>query len=120
YRDNFWLHIQSGNLYRRLDEDGLKLELNSQVAGWDEHTVYQQRIRNYSRKPITVEIRRDFVGDVVFRSQLNPSLHDFQTVQFEAEVQAGEVTGLDYEVIVRQGYNQKQNRVELQTGAVKR
>ena len=120
YRDNFWLHIQSGNLYRHLDEDGLKLELNSQVAGWDEHMVYQQRIRNYSRKPITVEIRRDFPGDVVFRSQLNPSLHDFQTVQFETKVQAGEIAKLDYEVITRQEYNQKQNRVELQTGAVKR
>ena len=116
YRDNFWLRIQGGNLYRKLGEDGLKLELDSQVAGWDEHAVYRQRIRNYSRKPIAVQIRRDFPGDVVFRSRLNPSLHDFQTVQFETEIQAGEKAGLDYEIIVRWGYNQKQNRVELQTG----
>lgn len=116
YRDNFWLQVKGGNLYRKLGEDGLKLELDSQVAGWDEHAVYRQRIRNYSRKPITVQIRRDYPGDMVFRSRLNPSLHDFQTVQFEAEIQAGEKAGLDYEIIVRQGYNQKQNRVELQTG----
>ncbi len=116
YRDNFWLQIKGGNLYRKLGEDGLKLELDSRVAGWDEHAVYRQRIRNYSRKPIAVQIRRDYPGDVVFRGRLNPSLHDFQTVQFEAEIQAGEKAGLDYEIIVRQGYNQKQNRVELQTG----
>ncbi len=117
YRDNFWLQVKGGNLYRKLGEDGLKLELDSQVAGWDEHAVYRQRIRNYSRKSIAVQIRRDYPGDVVFRSRLNPSLHDFQTVQFETEIQAGEKAGLDYEVIVRQGYNQKQNRVELQAGA---
>ncbi|MEZ5576029.1 MAG: hypothetical protein R3F44_10450 [Candidatus Competibacteraceae bacterium] len=116
YRDNFWLRIKGGNLYRKLGEDGLKLELDSQVAGWDEHTVYRQRIRNYSRKPIAVQIRRDYPGDVVFRSRLNPTLHDFQTVQFETMVPAGEKAELDYEIILRQGYNQKQNRVELQTG----
>ena len=116
YRDNFWLRIKGGNLYRKLGEDGLKLDLDSQVAGWDEHTVYRQRIRNYSRKPIAVQIRRDYPGDVVFRSRLNPTLHDFQTVQFETMVPAGEKAELDYEIILRQGYNQKQNRVELQTG----
>jgi hypothetical protein len=34
---------------------------------------------------------------VVFRSQLNPILHDFQTVQFETEIPAGAKTELDYE-----------------------
>jgi hypothetical protein len=31
----------------------------------------------------------------------------------------GEKAALDYEVIARMGYNQKQNRVELQSGEVK-
>lgn len=116
YRDNLWFQIKGGNLYRKLGEDGFKLELDSQVAGWDEHTVYRQKIRNYTRKPINVQIRREYAGDIVFRSRLNPALHDFQTVQFETEIPAGGKVELDYEVIARMGYNQKQNRVELQTG----
>ena len=113
YRDNLWFQIKGGNLYRKLGEDGFKLELDSQVAGWDEHAIYRQHIRNYSPKPIHVQIRREYPGDVVFRSRLNPTLHDFQTVQFEADIPAGEKAALDYEVIGRMGYNQKQNRVEL-------
>jgi hypothetical protein len=116
YRDNLWFQIKGGNLYRKLGEDGVKLELDSQVAGWDEHTVYRQKIRNYTRKPINVQIRREYAGDVVFRSRLNPTAHDFQTVQFEAGIPAGGKMELDYEIIVRMGYNQKQNRVELQAG----
>ena len=115
-RDNLWFQIKGGNLYRKLGEDNMRLELDSQVAGWDEHTVYRQKIRNYSIKPIHVQIRREIPGDVVFRSRLNPTLHDFQTVQFETEIPASDKAELDYELIVRQGYNQKQNRVELQSG----
>ena len=116
YRDNLWFQIKGGNLYRKLGEEGFKLELDSQVAGWDEHTVYRQKIRNYSGKPIGVQIRREYPGDVVFRGRLNPTLHDFQTVQFETDVPAGAKAELDYEIIARLGYNQKQNRVELQAG----
>lgn len=116
FRDNLWFQIKGGNLYRKLGEEGFKLELDSQVAGWDEHTVYRQKIRNYSGKPIGVQIRREYPGDVVFRGRLNPTLHDFQTVQFETDVPAGAKAELDYEIIARLGYNQKQNRVELQAG----
>ncbi|MER2531336.1 MAG: DUF4139 domain-containing protein [Candidatus Competibacter sp.] len=119
-RDNLWFQIKGGNLYRKLGEDGMKLELDSQVAGWDEHTVFRQRIRNYTRKPIALEIRREYPGDIVFRSKLDPILHDFQTVQFETEIPAMGKAELDYEIVARQGYNQKQNRVELQVGEVGR
>ena len=120
FRDNLWFQIKGGNLYRKLGEDSMKLELDSQVAGWDEHTSFRQKIRNDTSKPMSVHIRRDYPGDVVFRSQLNPILHDFQTVQFETEIPAGAKTELDYELITRQGYNQKQNRVELQSGEATR
>jgi hypothetical protein len=119
-RDNLWFQVKGGNLYRKLGEDGMKLELDSQVAGWDEHTVFQQRVRNYTSKPIAVQIRREYPGDIVFRSKLNPTLHDFQTVQFETEIPAAGKAELNYEVIARTGYNQKQNRVELQSGEVGR
>ena len=72
--------------------------------------------RGDSGKPIKVQIRRDYPGDIVFRSQLNPTLHDFQTVQFEREIAPGEKADLDYEIMARMGYNQKQNRVELLSG----
>ncbi len=114
FRDNLWFQIKGGNLYRKLGEDSMKLELDSQVAGWDEHTGFRQKIRNDTGKLISVQIRRDYPGDVIFRSRLNPTLHDFQTVQFETEIPAGAKAELDYELITRQGYNQKQNRVELQ------
>ena len=116
YRDNLWFQIKGGNLYRKLGEEGMRLELDSQVAGWDEHTVYRQRIRNYTGKPISVQLRREFQGDVAFRSRLNPTLHDFRTVQFETGIPAGGKAELDYEIVARMGYNQKQNRVELQAG----
>lgn len=120
YRDNLWFQIKGGQIYRKLGEDGVKLELDSQVAGWDEHTVYRQKIRNYRDQPIAVQIRREFPGDIGFRSRLNPTLHDFQTVQLSTEIPAGGKANLDYEIIARMGYNQKQNRVELQSGEVGR
>ena len=37
-----------------------KIEINDTVAGWEDHARYVERIRNYSGKPIDVEIRRAF------------------------------------------------------------
>lgn len=117
YRDNLWLQLRGGDLYRKLGEDNaLKLEMDSQVAGWDEHTLYRQEIHNFRDKPIRVQVRRAYSGDVLWRSWLKPTLHDVQTVQFAAEVGAGEKAQLVYEVVQRMGYNQKQQRVELRDG----
>ncbi|MEI2769297.1 MAG: hypothetical protein V9G98_00660 [Candidatus Competibacter sp.] len=41
-------------------------------------------------------------------------------MQFETEIPAMGKAELDYEIVARQGYNQKQNRVELQVGEVGR
>jgi hypothetical protein len=119
FRDTVWMHIRGGTIYRRVDEPGVRIEINSEVAGWDEHQVASQRIRNYSGKPIDVEIRREYAGDVVFRSQLGAKLHDYRTVEFSTTVAPAERVDLQHEVIQRQGYNQKQERVELQEGAAR-
>lgn len=119
FRNDIWMRVRGGNLYRRVDDDAWKIDIDSQVAGWDEHEIYTQRIRNYSGKPIAVEIRRSYSGDVIFRSQLDPKLHDFQTVEFSAEVRSGETVDLPHEVIRQQGYNAKQNRVKLVKGEVR-
>jgi hypothetical protein len=47
---------------------------------------------------------------------LQPTLFDFQTVEFTAKVKPGEKKELAYEVVQRQGHNAKQNNVTLQEG----
>jgi hypothetical protein len=50
---------------------------------------------------------------------LEPTLHDYRTVQFSKTVAAGKKSDLMYEIIRRQGHNAKQNNVTLEEGDVK-
>jgi len=118
-RDNIWMHINGAGIYRRVDDGAAQIEVNSSVEGWDDHAVYTQRIRNYTARPIAVEVRRSFDGHVVFRSDLNPTLYDFRTVQFQATVQPAQKTNLLFEVLTHQGRNSKQNNITLEQAAVK-
>ena len=70
WRDAIWVQVKGGNVFRRVDQPGVQIELNSSVAGWDDHTLFCQRVRNYTKKPIELEIRRTFGGHVIFRSEL--------------------------------------------------
>jgi len=119
FRDDLWMRIRGGNVYRPIGGPA-RIDIDSQVAGWDEHEVFTQRIRNYSDKPIDVRIRRSYSGDVTFRSRLDPTLHDYRTVEFSAELAPGERKDLYHEVISRQGYNKKQERVTLEQGEARR
>ena len=120
FRDAIWLRQRGANVYRRLDEPGLQIDFRGEVAGWDEHVVYSQRIRNFHDRPIEVEVRRSYAGDVQFRSQLDAVRHDFNTVQFSTLVPADTQVDLVHEVITRQGYNSQQNQVEIVEQAVNR
>jgi hypothetical protein len=113
YRDQLWLRVNGTDVYRRLG-GGVQVELNSTVVGWDDHELFAQRVRNYTAKPIEVEVRRTFPGHVTFRSRLKPTPHDFQTVQFTAGLAAGEKKDLEFEVVRNQGYNAKQNNVTIE------
>jgi len=113
WRDNIWLRLRNANVYRRADEPGVKIEVGSTVAGWDDHAYYSQRIRNYTRKPIDVEIRRCYSGHVVFRSALGAKNHDYRTVQYSTTVKPGEKADLRYEVRQLQGRNKKQDNVTI-------
>ena len=113
FRDNLWMQLHGANVFRRVDDGKIKIDPRSRLVGWDDHEAYVQRIRNYSAKPIDVEIRRVLSGHVVFASRLSPSLHDYQTVQFESRVTAGTTNDLVYEVIRHQGRNAKQSNVTL-------
>ena len=114
WRDNLWMQVQGADVFRRADEPGVQIEVNSTVAGWDDHTLYDQRIRNYTNKPVDVEVRRTFPGHIVFRSGLGAQNHDFQTVQYTAMVKAGQKSDLLYEVLQHQGRNAKQNNVTVE------
>ena len=119
FRDSFWLQQHGTSTFKKLGDDAAMKEANYSVAGWDDHAVYSQRIRNYSGKPIDLEIRRTYDGHVVFKSALTPTLFDFRTVQFTASVAPGKRADLFHEVIQHQGYLAKQNNVTLEAGDVK-
>ena len=107
------------SIFRRVDDGALKIEVNSSVVGWDDHEIYSQRIRNYTPKPIDVEVRRSFDGHIVFRSQLEPILHDYRTVQFSTTVKPAEKKDLKFEIIRKQGRNAEQNNITLKPAEVK-
>ncbi len=119
-RDNFWVQINGTDNYRQVGGDAIRAEEIATVTGWDDRGVYAQRIRNYTERDIDVEIRRTFGGHIVVRSELEPRLHDYQTVQYSTSIDAGERAELLYEVVQHQGYNAKQSNVTLESAEVDR
>ena len=113
WRDNIWMHVGNANIFQRVDQLGVQVRVNSTVAGWDDHALFAQRVRNYTKKPIELEIRRTILGDVVFRSSLAAKNHDFRTVQYTATVKPGEKADLLYETVQHDGRNAKQQHVTI-------
>jgi len=118
WRDNVWMLVDGTAVYRRVDAPGIQIEVQSSVAGWADHSVYAQRVRNYTARPIEVEIRRAFPGHVLFRSALKAKNHDYQTIQYTATLKPGEKANLLYEILQHQGYNAKQNNVTLEEAVI--
>jgi hypothetical protein len=118
-RDKLWMQLHGKNKFQEVGVDTVETEQNSTVVGWDDRSVCQQQIRNYTAKAIDVEIRRSFEGDAVFRSRLDPAQFDYQTVQFATQVPAGGKKELQYEVVQHQGRNAKQSHVTLEAADVK-
>ncbi len=119
WRDNIWMQLNGLDVFKRVDEPGAQIEVASSVAGWDDHTLYTQRVRNYSAKPIELEVRRTFGGDVTFRSALEAKNYDYQTVEYTAPVPPATKADLLYEILQRQGRNAKQQRVIVEKAEVK-
>ncbi len=119
WRDNIWMQIHGANVFRRVGRRRVKIEVNSTVAGWDDHTVYTQRIRNYTDKPIEVEVRRPFAGHIVFRSQLEaaePRLSDRRSTQPRSSRR--KTSDLLYEIVQHQGQERKQNNVTIEEAKI--
>jgi hypothetical protein len=119
HRNDIWFQLNGVNVFHKLDEQGFRAAPNMSVVGWDDHEVYSQRVRNYTTKPIELEIRRALPGHVVFRSQLDPKLHDYQTVEYKTTVPPGKRVDLLQEVVRYQGRNAKQNNVTLEAGDIR-
>jgi hypothetical protein len=119
FRDELWLQVRGVRELRKIGGDGILKEEIATIAGWDDHEVFSQRIRNYTSKEIEVEVRRSFPGHILFKSQLEPVLFDYQTPQFLARIPAGKRADLLFEIIRKQGTSAKQNNVTLQSGEVK-
>ena len=119
HRSDIWFQVNGVNVFHKLDEQGFRAEPNMSIVGWDDDEIYSQRVRNYTAKPIELEVRRSLPGHVVFRSRLNPKLHDYQTVEYKATVPAGKRVDLLQEIVRHQGRNAKQNNVTLETGEVR-
>jgi len=113
WRDNIWMHYKKGNLYRRVGDGHIIIDHNSTVAGWNEHSLFVQHLRNYTDKPVNIEIRRVISGDAVLKSQLDIKKHDFQTVDIHTKLAVGDKQELLYETLVKKGRNAKQNQVSL-------
>ena len=116
FRDEIWLQVRGIRELRKVGGDRILKEEIAAIVGRDDHEVYSQRIRNYTGKEIQVEIRRSFPGHVIFKSRLDPKLHDYQTVEVLARVPPGKRTDLLFEVIHKQGTSAKQNNVTLAAG----
>jgi hypothetical protein len=113
WRTHIWMHVHGPNVYRRVDDGKVEIDVRSSVAGWDDHTYYVQRVRNFTNQRIDLEVRRTIPGHIVFRSGLNTKLHDYQTVQYTAQVVAGGKGEFRYEVVQHQGRNAKQSNILL-------
>jgi hypothetical protein len=119
FRSDLWLQIGGQRTLRKIGGDEVVRIENAALVGWDDHEIFTQRIRNYTGKEIDVEIRRAFPGHVVFKSQLEPTLHDYQTVEIKTKVAAGKRADLLFEIVRKQGTSAKQNNVTLESAEVK-
>jgi hypothetical protein len=113
WRDHIWMSLNGTNVLRRVDDGKIAVEVRGSVVGWDEHTYYIQHVRNFTGKPIELEIRRLLPGHIVFRNALGAVLHDYQTVQMTATVNGGQRAELRYEVVQHMGRNEKQANVKI-------
>ena len=86
------------------------------VVGWDETRTWQEEVRNYRAKPITMEIRHVLGGDVEFNvaaPAAKANLYDFRTPEYTVTVPARTKLKVESRGTFHLGKNQKQNRVRL-------
>ena len=113
WRDNIWMYYRKGNVHRRIDDGRIIVDHRSTVSGWNEHSLYVQELKNYTDKPIALEIRRVIYGDAIIKSELDIKKHDFQSVDIYSQLDVAEQQNLLYETEVKKGRSEKQNNLLL-------
>ena len=83
------------------------------VDGWDEQQQWIDTIRNYRTKPIVLEMRRVWPGDVEYTSEVVTTAFDYQTVETKLTVEARGKKQYPSDVMNHMGVNCKQSRVKL-------
>jgi hypothetical protein len=86
------------------------------VDGWDEEQNWAEEVRNYRDKPIVFELRRIWDGDVDYASEVKTTLFDYRTTEVKFTVPARGKNAIPARVVVHNGSNAKQSRVELKEG----
>ncbi len=87
--------------------------VNGTVTGWDERQQWIDTIRNYRLKPIVLELRRVWPGDVDYESEVATTLFDYQTVEAKFAVAARGKADYPFELLIHHGANARQARVKL-------
>ena len=107
-------------VYERLVLDVARSEFQydhspPRVVGWDETRKWQEEVRNYRAKPITIEIRHVLQGDVEFSAEAvgGLKLYDYRTPEYTMTIPSRKPTKWVTEGTFHLGRNQKQNRVRL-------
>jgi hypothetical protein len=118
YREKIWMQLRGAAVFKQVGGENAAIEANSSVVGWDDRALYSQRVRNYTAKPLDLEIRQPYPGHVEFRSELAAKMFDYRTVEYTATVKAGEKADLIHEVIWHRGRNAKQNNVTIEKAEV--
>jgi hypothetical protein len=88
------------------------------VNGWDETRKWQEEVRNYRAKPITIEIRHVLQGDVEFAAEAvgGLKLYDYRTPEYTMTIPSRKPTKWVTEGTFHLGVNAKQSRVRLSEG----
>ncbi len=105
---------RKGKVYRRVGDGHMLVDHSATVAGRDEHRIFVQKLKNFTGKPVKVEIRRRVTGDAIIKSSLDMKKHDFQTFELQTALTPGEQQALLYEVLIKKGRNARQNQIVLQ------
>ena len=77
------------------------------VRGWDEEQIWNDEIRNYTGKPLVLELRLRYSGDVDFASEVKTTVFDHQTVETRIVVGKGKIRTYPYKITMHSGTNAK-------------
>lgn len=85
------------------------------VSGWDEKSTWTALIRNYRKKPVTIEWHQRWYGDYTLSSKTKLSKLDYRTVKTTWTLKAQSKSTPSLEVIQKKGSRYKQSRIVLQS-----